>query len=181
MERRLNPFGRAIPVGRSLGSGTARDTCEAERFALFCFCCSATRLILLSVFAASVCWAQNSSSAAPAGIPRDANEHRGALACQSPHCHLEFENGQIRVLRLTLRGGEALPAHDAPDTLLVCINECHVRMERPDRRIHDFHMDGGETRWIPAYTRSEKNLSGEPAEIVLVEMKRSNVELVNPK
>jgi len=144
---------------------------------------SAIKLILCSAFAANVFSAQYSStkSTTPSNTPSEGDEHRDALACRPKHCHLEFENGQIHVLRVTLDGGEALPAHDAPDTLLVCIGECHVRLERPDRRIHDFHMDSGETRWIPAYTRSEKNLSGEPAEMVLVEIKRSKAQFVKPK
>ena len=143
---------------------------------------SAVLLILYSVFAANAFAAQSSvEPAAPSSVPSEISEQRDAFACPSKHCHVEFENGQIRVLRVTLDGDRAFPAHDAPDALLVCISECHIRLERPNLQIHDLHMDSGETRWIPSYARSEKNLSSEPAEILLVEIKQSQTQSVSSK
>jgi len=97
----------------------------------------------------------------------------GQLHAQGNASRPEFENDRIRVLRVTLKEKESRPAHDAPDTLIVCINECHVRLGKSSGQFHDVHMESGETRWIPAYKRSETNIGDEPAEIVLVEMKRT--------
>jgi hypothetical protein len=95
-----------------------------------------------------------------------------ALRIDPKHFRFQFENHQIRVLRLTLQADEFVPMHSSPDTLLVCVSECHIRLERPDKRIHDIHMEPGETRWIRSSVRSEKNLSGKLLEIVFVEIKQ---------
>ena len=95
-----------------------------------------------------------------------------ALRIDAKHFRFQFENRQIRVLRLTLQGGEFVPMHKSPDALLMCVSECHVRLQRPDKKIHDIHMDAGETRWIRASERSEKNLSDKLLGIVVVEIKQ---------
>jgi hypothetical protein len=150
---------------------------------LLCLCSpSAVLLILYSGFAANAFAGQSSAKpAAPSSTPSEVGEQRDAFVCQPKPCHVEFENGQIRVLRVTLDGDRAFPVHDAADALLVCISECHIRLERPNLQIHDLHMDSGETRWIPSYARSEKNLSSEPAELLLVEIKQSQTQSVSPK
>src|SRR6476469_9931688 len=114
--------------------------------------------VLLFLLAANLVCGQYSSTksvSTSASTQSEVDKHRDPLATDTKHCQREFENGQIRVLHVTLGSNEALPVHDAPNTLLVCISGCHIRLERPDRRIHDVHMDNGETRWIPLYTRSE--------------------------
>jgi hypothetical protein len=53
------------------------------------------------------------------------------------HYRLDFENDQIRVLRLTLKGDEAVPLHDAKDALLLCLKECHLGLEYPTKDKYD--------------------------------------------
>src|SRR6266850_1163710 len=67
---------------------------------------SAIKLILCLGFAANVFSAQYSStkSTTPSKTPSEVDERRDALACRPKQCHLEFEDGQIRVLRVTLDG-----------------------------------------------------------------------------
>jgi len=61
--------------------------------------------------------------------------------------------------------------HEEPDILAVCLKECHVRLTRPDGKIQDLHMQAGDTRWVWEDTRSERNLSTAPLEMLLIEMK----------
>lgn len=87
------------------------------------------------------------------------------------HYHLDFENQHITVLRLTLGADGFIPAHSSPGSLLVCIINCDIRLESPGQRIHDVHMEPGESRWIASSTRSEKNIGGRSLEIVMIQAK----------
>ena len=102
---------------------------------------------------------------------------RDALSVDSRHYRLQFENDRTRVLALTLDVNEAVPIHDDPDTLFICISEsCHLRCEQPDGYVAYFHMqDSGQIRWIRAQTRSEKNVGTGKLEMVAVEFKKATV------
>ncbi len=87
------------------------------------------------------------------------------------HYRLEFENDQVRALRVTLGPNEIVPMHEAAAATLVCITECHVRFTPPNGRVQDVHLEAGQTRWIWDEMRSEKNLSTHKLEMLLIEMK----------
>src|SRR6516162_1575340 len=70
-------------------------------------------------------------------VPKEVLEDTDALRADPTHYHLEFENNIMRVLRLTLKGRESVPIHDAKDALVVCLKECHLRLTYPDKRIQD--------------------------------------------
>jgi hypothetical protein len=127
---------------------------------------------LLFLLSANICFAVEES------VPTRATDlnNTDGLRVDPKHFRFQFENRQIRVLRLTLQSDEFVPMHNSPDTLLVCVSECHIRLERPDKRINDIHMDPGETRWVRSSIRSEKNLSGKSLEIVFVEIKQPAFE-----
>jgi hypothetical protein len=82
----------------------------------------------------------------------------------------------MRVLRLTLKPGETVPVHDDKDALFVCLaaglsKECSIRLTRPGGSPQDIHLQAGQSRWIYADTRSEKNLGTKPLEILVIETK----------
>jgi len=111
------------------------------------------------------------TSASAHTLPELVSQERDAFSADSKHFHRDFENKQIRVLRLTLEADESVPMHRTSDTLLVCIKSCHLRLQQPDGHIHDVHMNEGETRWLPSDIRSEKNIAGRPLEIIFIEIK----------
>jgi hypothetical protein len=110
-----------------------------------------------------------------------------ALRADPKHYHLDFENDQIRVLRLTLKGDEVVlysrrcaPGcgfYDAKDALLVCLKECHLGLEYPTKdkynhtRIQDIDIEAGKSRWILGNLRFVRNLISEPLELLLIEPK----------
>src|ERR1700693_1553771 len=109
-------------------------------------------------------------------VPPEVLKGKDALAADPKHYKLEFENDRMRVLRLTLKADEVVPVHDDLDALFVCIavgsdKACHLRRTRPGGRSQDIHMQAGESRWIYADTRSEKNLSSQPLEMLVIEPK----------
>ena len=107
----------------------------------------------------------------PEIVPKEVLDGMDALRADPAHYRLEFENEQVRVLRLVLKGGESVPIHDAQDALVVCLKECHLRLTYTDNRIQDIHIEAGKTRWVFGNTRKETNLSLEPLEMVLIELK----------
>ena len=58
---------------------------------------------------------------------------RDILAIDPSHYRKDFENDQIRVLHLNLKGDESVPVHEALDGLFVCLRECHLRLTEPRR------------------------------------------------
>ena len=109
-------------------------------------------------------------------VPPEVLRGKDALAADPKHYKIELENEHMRVLRLTLKGDETVPVHDDQDALFVCIavssdKACHLRLTRPGGRSQDIHMQAGEARWIYADTRSEKNLSNQPLDVLVIETK----------
>ena len=105
-------------------------------------------------------------------VPPEVLKGRDALAADPKHYKLDLENDHMRVLRLRLKSDEAVPVHDDRDALFVCVvKDCHIRLARPGGRSQDIHMQAGNSRWIYADTRSEKNLSSEPLEMLVIEPK----------
>jgi hypothetical protein len=97
--------------------------------------------------------------------------HRDVLRVDPNHYRKDLENDHTRVLRLNLKADESVPLHDANDGLFVCFRECHLRLTDPEGRIQDVHLEAGQTRWIGAGARSERNLSTRPLEILFIEWK----------
>jgi len=109
-------------------------------------------------------------------IPPEVLRGKDALEADPKHYKLDFENDRMRVLHLTLKADEVAPVHDDRDALFVCLavgsdKACHLRLTRPGGRGLDIHMQAGESRWIYADTRSEKNLSTQPLEMLVIEPK----------
>jgi hypothetical protein len=110
------------------------------------------------------------------------------------HYSVESETDGMLALRLKLGPDEAAPLAYFQDALVVCANECHVRLivttpigarllkvsagsEISDkgkwirRQIVDIHMEAGTTRLIGAGLRSISNLSTNPVEMLFIERK----------
>ena len=85
--------------------------------------------------------------------------------------HIELENDRVRVLRLALHGDEDVPLLGRRAGLLVCLDECHVRVTRQDGRSEDVHLQAGQTRWVGDDARSLNNLSPQPTRVLYIEMK----------
>ena len=96
---------------------------------------------------------------------------RDVLRVDPVHYSKDFENERTRVLRLRLKSDEAVPMHDANDGLFVCLKECHLRLADPLGKLQDIHLENGQTRWIWGGTRTGKNLSTQPLEMLFIEQK----------
>ena len=106
-------------------------------------------------------------------VPPEVLKGKDALAADPKHYKLELENDRMRVLRLTLKADEvgARARRSRRPVRLHAEGKCHIRLTRPGGRSQDIHMQAGESRWIYADTRSEKNLSTQPLEMLVIETK----------
>jgi hypothetical protein len=107
----------------------------------------------------------------PEIVPPGFLADRDPVIVDPEHFRVDFQNEQVRVVHLSIKGTEQTRMHEEPAVLAVCIKECHVRLSEPDGKTKDLNMQAGDTHWIWEDTRSEKNLSKEPLEMLLIEMK----------
>lgn len=88
------------------------------------------------------------------------------------HYKVEFENDQVRVLRVKIEGHGVTPMHEHS------LNRVGVYLTDQDFSTEDSHgktaivkHKAGEALWATPVTHTEKNLSDQPFEIVVVELK----------
>jgi len=133
--------------------------------------------LLIGVFAASLLSQQAPDRRfvqppyPPEILPPGFLSDRDPVLIDPEHFKVDFQNEQVRVVHLSMKGTERTRMHEEPAILAVCIKECNVRLSRPDGKSQDLHMQAGDTRWVWEDTRSENNLSKEPLEMLLIQMK----------
>ena len=132
--------------------------------------------ILIFAFAASLLSQQTPDGGSiplsrPEIVPPGFLADRDPVIVDPEHFRVDFQNEKVRVVHLSMKGTEQTRMHEEPAVLAVCIKECHVRLSEPDGKTQDLNMQAGDTHWIWEDRRSEKNLSKEPLEMLLIEMK----------
>jgi len=88
------------------------------------------------------------------------------------HYKLEFENAQVRVLRVKIEAHGATPLHEHS------VNRVTVFLTDQDFRVTDSHGNteimkhkGGDAVWGTPTTHAEENISDNPFEVVAIELK----------
>jgi quercetin dioxygenase-like cupin family protein len=87
------------------------------------------------------------------------------------HYKTEFENEQVRVLRIAYAPGEESVMHHHPDSVAVFLTDQHVAFAKPDGTSEEVHVDAGQQLFLPAGQHLPKNIGDERFEVVLVELK----------
>jgi len=87
------------------------------------------------------------------------------------HYKLEFENDQIRVLRITYGAHEKSVMHEHPDAVAIFLTDAQGKFTLPDGTTQAPEMKAHTTMWTPAGKHLPENVSDKPFELVLVEMK----------
>lgn len=88
------------------------------------------------------------------------------LAAQPPGHTLEIDNPWVRVYRVKQGPREAAPPHEHPDAVVVSLTEVRQRLGA-----RELALQAGEVGWVEAGRYAEENLSDQPLELVLVELK----------
>lgn len=100
------------------------------------------------------------------------------MAVQDPvkvdpkHYKVEIENEQVRVLRINYGAHEKSVMHSHPNGVAIFQNDVHCRFTFPDGKTEEQRFHAGETLYMPAGSHLPENLSDQPLNVVLIELKR---------
>ncbi|MFQ5918458.1 MAG: cupin domain-containing protein [Thermoplasmata archaeon] len=94
-----------------------------------------------------------------------------AVEADSKHYKVEFENEQVRVLRIWYGPKETSEMHTHPDGVGVFLTNGAARFHNEDGTTEDISWKAGEAGWFPATKHNPENLGDGNVEMVLVELK----------
>ena len=87
------------------------------------------------------------------------------------HYKVESENAEVRVLRIHYGPHEKSVMHAHPDAVVIYLTDVHVVFHTPDGKTVEETGKAGEARFTPAGTHLPENVSDQPMDAVLVELK----------
>lgn len=94
-----------------------------------------------------------------------------AVKVDAKHYKVEFENDQIRVVRIKYAPGEKSVMHEHPPNLAVFLTDGNVRFALPDGKTQDAPVKAGTFQWDGGGKHLPQNVGDKPFELVLVELK----------
>ena len=93
------------------------------------------------------------------------------VVVDSAHYMVEFENEQVRVLRITYGPHEESVMHYHPAGVAVFLVDQKIRFTLPDGETIEVENKAGDAIWAEAGSHLPKNLTDQPLELILVEVK----------
>ncbi len=93
------------------------------------------------------------------------------IKVDSNHYKVEFENDQVRVLRIRYGPHEKSVMHEHPMSVGVNLTDLCGKFTFPDGRTEEIKGKAGEARLYPAGQHLPENLSDRALELILVELK----------
>ena len=94
-----------------------------------------------------------------------------AVTADPSRYKVEFEDDQVRVLRIRYGPREKSVMHGHPRSMGVNLTDVNGRFMSPDGSTEEIHSKAGEIVWYPPTEHLPENLSDQPLEIVFVEFK----------
>jgi quercetin dioxygenase-like cupin family protein len=104
-----------------------------------------------------------------------------AVKVDPKHYKVEFENAEVRVLRVQYGPHEKSVMHHHPDSVITCVTDMHAKFNMPDGTSVVQDMKAGQTMFTPAGTHLPENTSDAPMEGILVELKHPAAAKPAPK
>ena len=89
----------------------------------------------------------------------------------SKHYKVEFENDQVRVLRVTYGPHEKSVMHAHPANVAVFLTDGQGRFTLPDGKTQEVPFKAGATQWDGGGKHLPENTGDKPFELVVVELK----------
>lgn len=88
------------------------------------------------------------------------------------HYKVEFENDQVRVLRITYGPGEKSVMHYHPKSVSVFLTDGEGKFTMADGTTQDIKFKDGDVVWLPETSHQPENTGDKPFEIIQIEMKK---------
>lgn len=105
---------------------------------------------------------------AAAAVPAKAQD---PVKVDPKHYKVEFENNEVRILRVTYGAHEKSVMHEHPGAVAVFLTDGQSRFTLPDGKTQDVHFKAGTPMWTPAGKHLPENRGDKRFELILVEMK----------
>ncbi|MEE9163737.1 MAG: cupin domain-containing protein [Thermoplasmata archaeon] len=93
------------------------------------------------------------------------------VAVDSKHYTVEFENDQVRVLRIRYGPGEMSEMHEHPNGVGVFLTDGEARFHFEDGTSEEMSWKAGDAAWFPAAKHNPENRGDGPIELIEVELK----------
>lgn len=87
------------------------------------------------------------------------------------HHKVEFENAQVRVLRVTFAPGEKSPAHDHPSLMAIYLTDTQSRISPVGGAVNETPRKRGEVFATAGSKHTVENIGKAPSEVIVVEFK----------
>jgi quercetin dioxygenase-like cupin family protein len=94
-----------------------------------------------------------------------------SVKVDSKHYKVEFENEQVRVVRISYGAGEKSEMHSHPNSVLVFLTDGRAKFAYPDGGTEEINWQARQVLPFPATTHLPENLSDKPFELIQVELK----------
>src|ERR671923_1990548 len=89
----------------------------------------------------------------------------------SKHYTVEFENSQVRVLRIKYGPHEKSVMHRHPSSVAIFVTDVKGKFTFPNGTSQDIDAKAGQTQWNAATVHLPENTTDQPFEVILVELK----------
>jgi quercetin dioxygenase-like cupin family protein len=89
----------------------------------------------------------------------------------SKHYTVDFENDDVRVLRIRYAPGDKSVMHGHPKSVSVFLTDCKGRFTYPDGKSEDFSVKAGQTMFFEAVVHLPESRSEKPFELLQIELK----------
>ena len=97
------------------------------------------------------------------------------VTVDSKHYKVEFENSEVRVLRIKVGPHEKSIMHQHPNAVAIFLTDLNGKFTFSDGKTENITSKAGEARWTPAITHLPENAGDKPFELILVELKSKPV------
>lgn len=87
------------------------------------------------------------------------------------HYKVEFENAQVRVLRIYHDAHEKMPMHEHPAGVVIWLTDGREKETTADGKTLDVQGKAGQVSWIAPTKHAVENIGDKPFEIIFVELK----------
>ena len=94
------------------------------------------------------------------------------VTVDAKHYKVEFENDQVRVLRIHYAPGEKSVMHSHPDSVAVFLSDQTGKFTFPDGTSKEWTNKSGQAQFSPAGPHLPENVGTGPIDLVLVELKK---------
>src|SRR6266853_3129964 len=93
------------------------------------------------------------------------------VKADAKHYKVEFENDQVRVLRIQYGPHEKSSMHAHPNSVAVFLTDASAKFTLPDGKTNTMDAKAGTTMWTAAGKHLPENTGDKPFELILVELK----------